>query len=234
MRPATFFLIAAVLVAGCTRTSGRDFTVPIETQFVPGQTTIANLKTTLGEPDTQTSYTSSGGTAPPKQPESEFASPIATVPGTYDTLYYRFVKANTPAGGGDVFVKLAAFVFRDGVLIGYSSQSNFADHPTDFDTTKTSLLRKGQSTRQDVEAILGPATGQAIYPIVLKPGESTLQYNYGTLDPHTRKILSKALVLLFDADGRLLDYRSNTTVSNAPAQPAPAITPVPVIIPAHK
>jgi hypothetical protein len=233
MRFAQFLLLAALSLASCTHTSGRDFAIPLETQLAPGRTTTADVRTMFGEPDTSQSFISSGGAATLKPPESEFDSATGTVPGVYETLRYRFVKAIAPTGGGDIMVKSAVFLSRDGVLIGYNSVSNFPDHPTNFDEGKISLLRKGESTRNDAEAILGPPTGQAIYPLALKAGEFKLQYNYGTMDPNTHKTLDKELTLLFGADSRLLGYRAKTSVANMPAAPAPAIMPLPIFIP-HK
>lgn len=226
MRFTRSFVFAALLLTGCARTSGHEFAIPIETQVAVGQTTVADVRATFGEPDTSESFTTTGGAAAPKDPESEFDSATATVPGVYETLRYRFVKG--PVLGGDIFVKTAIFLFRDGVLIGYNATSNFADHSTDFDETKISLLRKGESTREDAESILGPPTGKAIYPVALKAGQYKLLYNYGTSDLQTLKALHKELTLLFGTDGRLLDYRAKTTVSNVPVLRGPVRAFVPV------
>jgi hypothetical protein len=50
----------------------------------------------------------------------------------------------------------------------------------------------------------------------------------------TRKVEAKDLVVLFDRDGRIVDYRFNSSLSDVRIAPAPEPAVVHIFIPVHK
>jgi hypothetical protein len=74
------------------------------------------------------------------------------------------------AAGGDPLTsgvtpaRAIEFSFLDQVLVSYQFLSLFkADH-MDFDETKVSAIKKGQTRREELVMLPGPPTGMAIYP----------------------------------------------------------------------
>ena len=223
--------LLALAVVACTHTMGHDFMTPSSSQLNPGTTTKNNVIAMFGAPDTESAFVSSGGDVA-QQPKSEFDT--APVPGSFSNVRYRFIKTTAPIAGGEISVKQAGFTFQNNVLVAYNFVSNFPDHPTNFDESRISLLKKGQTTRSEVEAILGSPTGEAIYPMTLKPGETKLFYTYSAADLHTHKIAQKELVALFNLDSRLIDFRFGSNTKNITVVASPVPAPVPVFIPIHK
>lgn len=60
----------------------------------------------------------------------------------------------------------AVFFVLDGVLVGHYFISSFPHEFTDFNVARVGHIVEGESTRLDVEAILGKPAGEAIYPFI--------------------------------------------------------------------
>jgi len=73
--------------------------------------------------------------------------------------------------------KTAVFEFMDGVLVGHWFVSNFPEDSTDFDLTKVENIVENESTRQDVENLLGKPSGEEIYPLLQNPELRNIIYS---------------------------------------------------------
>lgn len=235
MKLSPFIIVLSLALSACGATSGRDFPHPDAARLRLGQTTVSDVTALLGQPEDQVSWV--GNSAPEATGRARTAFEPAVVPGAYARVSYHFKKMQDPALGGDIKSKTALFTFRDNKLAGYSYVSNFPDDGTSFDETKLSLLRKGVTTRPDVEGLFGVPSGQAIWPSIEHEGQLVLTYVSVAFDPSTRRASDKTLAVLFGADGRMIDYQfsSRTTDIGRPAPPAgPGFIPLPVPIPIHK
>jgi hypothetical protein len=70
------------------------------------------------------------------------------------------------------------FYFSNDKLVGYEFFSSFREDNTDFDITTISQIRKGISTRSEVERLFGPPGGKAVYPLFPNKDEEVLIYFY--------------------------------------------------------
>lgn len=94
--------------------------------------------------------------------------------------------------------------FHEDRLVGHEFRSSIeADH-TDFDARKVRAIVKGQSTRADVEQLLGPPGGFLTYPVVPASLGQAWVYGYSQERriPFGQPIrFTKTLVVTFDAGG---------------------------------
>ena len=109
------------------------------------------------------------------------------------------VKKVTPA-------RAVSFFFLDDVLVGYEFVSSFKEDHTDFDDTKVSDIKQGESTIEDVTELLGKACGQLVYPLVPSDAERVLVYRYTQVKGTFKlKIYTKILQVTFDSSGVVLE-----------------------------
>jgi hypothetical protein len=71
-----------------------------------------------------------------------------------------------------------ALYFKDNVLIGFDWESNFKEDSTDFDETKASQIKKGETTWQQAAAIIGTKYGVYTYPRTDSPDERVLVFMF--------------------------------------------------------
>jgi hypothetical protein len=184
---------------------GRQFAKPDSTRLVLGSATKGDVVALYGPAENEKTSIVSGEESQAKQARSEFdAAPVA---GTFSYLSYHYSEKLHPLLGGDVSIKFANFVFWNGSLVAYDFSSSFSKESSNFDETRIAAIQKGKSTRSDVEQIMGPATGEAIYPSTLTQGNRKSIYSFTTLDVATSKVTTKHLFVLYGADGRVIDYR---------------------------
>lgn len=221
----------ALICAGCTHTSGRDFVRPGATSYVLGETTKSAILGIYGPPEREATAITSGDDQAAKQVRSEFDP--APVAGSYSTITYHYAENTAPIIGGTTSVRSVAFTFLDNKLISYNFVSNFIKDSSDFDESKLASLEKHKTTESEVEQLLGAPTGQAIYPVVLTQGNKKVLYSYVTFDKATRKIENKALAVVFGPDDRIVDYRFNSGAFDAPAPTGGSGGVIPIVIPVH-
>ena len=95
-----------------------------------------------------------------------------------------------------------SFYFLDGILVGYEFVSSFKEDHTDFDDAKTSEIKQGETTLEDVDELLGKACGRYVYPLVAGDAESARVYSYSQVrGTFSLKIYTKTLVVTFDSSG---------------------------------
>ncbi len=186
---------------------------------VLGQTTEADILSRYGAPSSRASSAHSA-TLSPGRPPSPFD--VAQVPGVFTFLRYNYVLNQPPIAGGDMNQKGATFTFWNGVLVGQDFTSSFAADNSNFDEdTAQVILAPRQMTRDAVIAQFGNPGGRFIYPMTPTPGMERLHYSYQKFDTTSHQRRIKALDVVFNASGQMLDYRA-ASVTNpfAPVVPA--------------
>lgn len=107
-----------------------------------------------------------------------------------------------PVAGITAVGRMASFWFLGDTLVGYMYESSHLEDSTDFDESKASFLTKGESTREDVERLLGKPSGLAMYPLVDGQQDILLAYFYiGTNNKGRFKVVSKKAMITVGQDG---------------------------------
>ena len=127
--------------------------------------------------------------------------PIATL----DPNSSAAVNGVTPA-------RALGFYFVDLVLVGHEFTSSFEKDHTNFDETKTTQIKKGETTQSQVIALMGQPTGNYIFPLVQRNDEKGLVYFYmqtrveqAPFVPTKIKTYRKVLVVSVGEDGVVID-----------------------------
>ena len=146
-----------LLTAGC---AGRDFVRPSADSLQLGKTTYAELVARYGSPYRE-------GTMLKNQ------QIVKTISYAYSTGLGEsaYVSGVTPA-------RATGFYFVDLVLVGHEFASSFQRDQTDFDETRTTQIKKGESTETQVIDLMGQPTGRYIFPLVQRKDEHGLVYLY--------------------------------------------------------
>lgn len=178
-------LSLTIVLSGC---AGSDFVRPSDGELTVGKSTETDVTKKMGNPIQKGELTKND-----KQLNiSKYA--YASVGG--DSAY----PGVTPA-------RSITFLFFDNVLVGQEFISSFKQDSTDFEGNKISSIIKGKSTRQDVIALLGKPTGEAMYPVVKGINDKAIVYSYvqakGTA--FNMKFYSKSLTVSFDNSGVVTD-----------------------------
>jgi hypothetical protein len=186
MRLSAAMLASTVLaLSGC---AGTDFVRPAEGELVIGKTTSADVSAKLG-------------------------NPVQTGELTKNDQQLKVVRYAYAVSGGESGYEgvtparsQSYFFFKD-VLAGHQFVSSFKVDLTDFDGKKVASIVKGKSTRQDVVALLGKPSGEAVYPLIKGTQDRAFIYGYsqfkGTV--FTPKMHSKTLLVSFDNAGIVTD-----------------------------
>ncbi len=184
-------LAGLILMAAC---AGRDFTRPQPDTLVLGKTTYEEIVRQFGDP---------------------FRKGTALKEGqTVTSISYAFASATAGSGfGGVTPARAMGYYFVSGVLVGYEFTSSYPEDRTDFDETKVPRITKGQTTRAQVEELLGHPGGMYTYPLITTRGDTALVYLY----THTRaapfsvNLYQKKLVVSLDPEGRVSDVAFSTS-----------------------
>ena len=148
-------LLLLVALGGC---AGRDFSRPTAESFALGKTTEREIRQRFGDPYRQGSVMRNGE--------------------TMKTVTYAYAAGAGSLGGGLTPSRGVAFYFWNDVLVGHEFTSSFDEDKTDFDVAKVPQIRKGESTEAAVTALLGPAPGSYIYPMIPDKTARALVYLY--------------------------------------------------------
>jgi len=149
-------VVFALLLNGC---AGRDFVRPSADSFTLGKTTYAEVVARYGSPYREGTMLKNEQT-------------VKTISYAYAT------KAGTPLVSGVTPARVAAFYFNDLVLVGHEFTSSFREDHTDFDETKVTRIKKGETTKAQVIELMGPPTGTYLFPLVQRRTDSGLVYIY--------------------------------------------------------
>ena len=182
---------ATVALSGC---AGSDFVRPSEGDLVVGKSTLAEVTTKMGNP------LQSGQMTKNEKPLkiSKYAYAASGGESAYPGV--------TPA-------RSMTFLFHEDKLVGKEFVSSFKQDSTDFDGQKVASISKGKSTKQDVVALLGKPSGEAVYPVIKNAGDDAYVYSYvqakGTV--FNMKFHNKVLLVSFNPSGVVSDVEYTTS-----------------------
>lgn len=180
----------AAVVLTISACSGSNFVRPNADGFVLGKTSSQQVLKQMGKPYRVGSVTRNG-------------QKLQTVNYAYASFGGGALHSGvTPA-------RSQGFYFQNGTLVGTDFTSSFKSDGTDFDARKVSQLVKGQSTREDVIKLLGPADGYYIAPMITDATGSGLVYLYAqsTGSAFNMHTLTKYLIVTCDAAGTVTDVQ---------------------------
>lgn len=174
-------LAGALLLAGC---AGTKFVRPAESDLQLGKTTEQQVTAAMGRPMQEASGLSNGKAT--------------------RTLTYAYASMGAQSKSPGVTpVHALSLVFHDGKLVGKEYLSNLKEDATDFDHTKVPQIQAGKTTLAQVNALLGPAPGEAIHPVIKQTTGRALVYNYSEVRGFTPS--TKRLVVVLDSQGTVVD-----------------------------
>jgi len=177
-RSARLRVLAAILAGACLL--GADFKRPDPASFTLGTTTEQEIRERFGEPSGETTVKVEG-------------KAVAR-------LQYTYVEVRSTV----IPVRTIVFAFHEGRLVGFDYSSSFVADETVFDEAAASRIKRLESTRAEVLALVGKPTGQYIYPstVVKTPGRHADVYSYSRTDKvsstGTLNAFSKVLIVTFD------------------------------------
>jgi outer membrane protein assembly factor BamE (lipoprotein component of BamABCDE complex) len=180
---SAFFLI--VLLSGC---AGTNFVRINDDALILGQTTPEQISARLGKPYQE-------GTAIKHEQQIKSAA------------YAYASTGGEGAAEGVVAARSQGFYFFNDKLVGYEFISSWKEDSTNFDNSKISQIKKGESTRSDVVRLLGNPGGRAIYPIIPNSNEEAINYVYSQTkgSAFNLKFYQKQLVVTFNKNGVVTD-----------------------------
>jgi len=175
----TACLVLAFVLGGCAGSSSSVSTQP-DDGFVLGQTTRQDILQRLGSPYREGTVTKNG-----KQ---------------LKTLTYAFGMGAAPNRPGINAARGQGFYFLDDKLAGYDFASSWKEDQTDFDAAKLPGIKKGVSTRDDVQRLMGRPGGRYAYPMIPnQSGQADVYLYYETRGSAANlKFYQKLLVVTYD------------------------------------
>jgi len=200
-RSARVAILAVVLAGACLL--GADFGRPDPASFTLGQTTEQEIRTRFGQPSGQTS--------------ARVGDKVVT------TLRYAYAEARTVA----VPVRIMAYAFHEGRLVGFDYMSSFAADQTLFDELAVKRITRGVSARAEVLALMGKPAGQFIYPsaFVAIPGHYADVYSHSRSEKLpsgvTLETTTKVLTVTFDEHDVVTETSLVVTTSSKPLKLTP-------------
>lgn len=174
-------LAAALLLAGC---AGTKFVRPADADLQLGRTTEQQVVAALGKPMQEASGLSNGKAT--------------------RTLTYAYASFGAqPKNPGVTPVHALSLVFHEGKLAGKEYLSNLKEDATDFDHTKVPQIQVGKTTLAQVNALFGPAPGEAVHPVIKQATGRALVYSYTEMRGFTPS--AKKLIVVLDPQGTVVD-----------------------------
>lgn len=218
--------LVSFALSGCI---GRDFKPPPLDDLTLGTTSPRDVIGRLGEAyQERTRLIAAGETLIYRNP----LDPVV-MDGTYTTFVYTFADAaGAPVFGGTSPARTLALEFRDNRLFYYCYASSFQEDATNFDEAKIAAIRKGETTKAEVQTLIGKPSGRAMYPeIRIEDGERYI-YTYSAVRPLDRQATRKRLDILFDVAGKVVDLRFfGDTI---PIQDFTSAALIPLVMPAAR
>jgi hypothetical protein len=124
------------------------------------------------------------------------------------TLVFTYVgEMNPPRVPNTLSIKQAAFVFSEDVVVMEGFMSSFAADHSDFDERKVGDIVKSKTRCDEVVAIFGRPSVQAVYPMVDEKDERAIGYwfRYTKRPALQFKTFEKQLNVLCDKGGVVKD-----------------------------
>lgn len=118
---------------------------------------------------------------------------------TIKTITYAYSSAGGAAVHADVTpARAMSFHFLDDLLVGYEFISSYLADNSDFDDSKISLIKKGETTRSQVVSLLGEPKGKYVFPLIKDPENDAMVYMFSQF--RNFKIYQKSLVVSVNND----------------------------------
>jgi hypothetical protein len=182
-------LLTAAFLAACS--AGTDFKRPDAATFQLGRTTEKEIRERFGEPRSQ-----------------------ATIQANDRTIkVLRYAYAEAAPYVEKVPARAMVYSFHEGTLVGFDYSSSFSSDKTDFDESVLGRIRRGETTQDQVMSLLGPPTGQFVYPstVVSTPDQHAYHYSYSRTDKPplggALKTVIKELAIIFDSRDVVTDTK---------------------------
>lgn len=173
--------LAALAVTGCAGTNFQRLTAD---NFIPGQDSSETIKSKLGKP-----YQEGVITKNDKQ---------------LKTMSYAYASTSGKAAyKGVTATRSQGFYFFDDKLVGHEFTSSWAEDSTDFDESKLSAIKKGETTISEAIELLGQPGGEYIYPMTPTANEKAKIYTYNQAkgSAFNMKFFLKTLLLTYNEAG---------------------------------
>jgi hypothetical protein len=183
-------LALLLALGGC---AGRDFTRPPADTLMLGKTTEREIRQRFGDPYRQGTVLRNGQ--------------------TLKSVSYGYASGAGSLAGGITPARGMGFYFWNDTLVGYEFTSSFDADKTDFDPAKAPQIRKGETTESDVTALLGPAPGAYVYPMIADQSARALVYMYAQTrgSALSLKFYQQLLVVTIGPTGVVSDVQLTTT-----------------------
>jgi hypothetical protein len=194
-------ILAVVLAGACLL--GADFSRPDPASFTLGQTTEQEVRARFGKPSGQVN--------------ARVGDKLVT------TVRYAYAEARSVA----VPVRIMAYAFHEGRLVGFDYMSSFAADQTVFDELAAKRIRRGISTRAEVLDLMGKPSGQFIYPSSYAglPGHHADVYSHSRSEKLpsgvTLETTTKVLTVVFDEHDVVAETHLVVTTSSKPLKLTP-------------
>jgi outer membrane protein assembly factor BamE (lipoprotein component of BamABCDE complex) len=181
--PGFSLILAATLVlaSGC---AGTDFKRPSSTELTIGKSTTDDIVRVMG----------------PAKTLGEVTKNSCQI---RQCTYVYATAVGTPLYSGVTPVRAMTFSTFNEVLVGQQFLSSFKEDGTDFDDSKIAQIVKGRTTKDEVIALLGRPSGEAVYPLVKNQGDTAILYTYVQTKRSglvAIKVFQKALSVSFGPD----------------------------------
>ncbi|HEX7887884.1 MAG TPA: hypothetical protein VF522_00880 [Ramlibacter sp.] len=185
-----FAVVAIALVSGC---AGTDFKRPDSGVVVVGKSTPDDVMRVMGTP--------------------RQTGEVIVNEQKVKTMTYVFAAAGgEPTYPGVVPARAMTFATFQERVVGQEFVSSFKQDASEFDDSRIASIVKGRTTRQEVLALLGKPSGEAVYPMIKQKDHTGLIYTYaqakGTV--FNMKFHSKSLTVSFTPGDLVadVDYKS--------------------------
>ncbi|SRR5713101_1664701 len=183
--------VVLLLAGGCT--AGTEFARPPGESLELGKTTHETIQNRLGKPYRESTVLKNG-------------ERITALTYSYATATPYVEKV--PA-------RAMAFYFHKAVLVGYEYTSSFDEDKTDFDDTKVSGVKKGETTQEQIIELFGQPGGRYIFPMIKERDGTGFVYLYTRTDMHhvggVKGTRTKLLIVVFDLDRKVADVTLNVS-----------------------
>lgn len=152
-------IAGAILMSGCSAKVGQNFIKPNSDALILGQTTYIQAIEKVGKP---------------------YKEGIKTI-NNHQINEATYMYVDTAGDGIEARVvpaKILTLSFADDKLVGQNFSSSFKIDNSDFDNSKVTTIKKGETTYSEVIAILGNPTGHKIAPLVASPSAKGISYGF--------------------------------------------------------
>ncbi len=178
MKPLIGFFAILFVLSGC---AGTKFTRIPNEHIKLGWDTLSSIQRQLGKPYQEATVIKNGK--------------------TMEVLTYSFAKPSFASTfGKPVPSRSQTFYFHENILVGQNYTSTEAEDQTDFDSSIVDKIKENVTEVDEVLALLGPPSGEYIYPLVEKTSERAFVYSYIQVKSGFTKmnVYQQLLVVTFD------------------------------------